>query len=214
MVGHVDLVSLVGMITVALTGGIGAGKSTVGRLLAEHGAVVVSSDDLARAVVAPGTPGLSAVVARFGPEILLPDGSLDRAGLARQVFADPSKRADLEAITHPLIRSLTEQHRRAAEAGGVQVWVQEIPLLVEAKRHDAYDVVVVVEASEAVRLARLIERGLTEADARMRMAQQASDEQRRAIADVVIDNSGDEAALRPQVEHLWVDLTRRASERG
>ena len=195
---------------VALTGGIGSGKSTVARLLAEHGAVVVDADALAREVVEPGTPGLAAVVAEFGPSVLAGDGSLDRAALAAVVFADPSRRQALEAIVHPLVGARSAELIAGAPAEAVVVY--DVPLLAESAgtgrdRTGEWDAVVVVEATIEQRVARLVARGLPEPDARARIAAQATDEQRRAIADQVLDNSGDLAHLEAQVDTLWTVLT-------
>jgi dephospho-CoA kinase len=191
------------VLRVGLTGGIGSGKSTVATLLASRGAVVVDADRIAREVVEPGTPGLAAVVAAFGPGVLAPDGSLDRPALAAVVFADPQARARLDGIVHPLVR------RRAGELiAGLPddaVVVHDVPLLVETGQAGGYDLVVVVETDQETRVARLVGRGLTAADARARIAAQATDEQRRAVADVVLDNSGTPEELAAQVDRLWAD---------
>lgn len=188
---------------VGLSGGVGSGKSTVARLLAEHGAVVVDADSIAREVVEPGTPGFDAVVARFGDGIVA-DGRLDRAALARIVFSDDEARADLNAIVHPLVRRRSEE--LAADAPRDAVVVYDIPLLVESGHRGDYDAVVIVLASEQVRLARLAGRGMDEADARSRIAAQASDEQRVAAADVLIHNDGTLDELTDQVNALWARL--------
>lgn len=195
------------MILVGLTGGIGSGKSEVARLLAGHGAVVVDADVLAREAVAPGTPGLEAVVAAFGRGMLSEDGALDRAALGRLAFADPQHRATLEAIVHPAVARRRDELTAAAPPGGVVV--HDIPLLVEQGMQDDYDVVVVVEAPAGERVARLVEsRGMTEADVRARIATQATDEQRRAVADIVLRNDADLAALTAAVDELWHELRR------
>ena len=194
------------MLLVGLTGGIGSGKSTVARALADRGALVVDADRIAREVVEPGTPGYDAVVSRFGPGVLGPDGSLDRGALARMVFADESARADLNGIVHPLVAA--ETRRRVAAAPPGSAVVIDVPLLVEAAR-SGYDLVVVVEAPEDVRLARLVGRGVAADDARRRMSVQASDEERRKVADFVLDNSGSEADLEAQVEALWAEVQQR-----
>lgn len=191
---------------VALTGGIGAGKSEVARLLAALGAVVVDADALAREVVEPGTPGLAAVVAEFGPGVLAPDGSLDRAALGRTVFADPQRRRALEAIVHPLVARRSAELVAAAPRDGVVVY--DVPLLVENGLQDGYDAVVVVDAPDEVRLARLAARGMPAEDARARMAAQATREQRLAAATQVIDNGAGLDHLRAQVRELWKLLTR------
>ena len=196
---------LEGMIRVGLTGGIGSGKSTVARLLAEHGALVIDADQIAREVVEPGQPALTEIAERFGPDVITTDGSLDRAALAAIVFADAVALADLNAITHPRIAVRTAQLIAAAPDDAVVVY--DMPLLVENDLAEGWDHVIVVEADREVRVRRLIERGLDEADIEARMSRQASDEQRRAVADVVIDNSGDLDSLRAQVDHTWPHLT-------
>jgi len=193
------------MIRVGLTGGIGSGKSTVARLLAEHGALVIDADQIAREVVEPGQPALTEIAERFGPDVITTDGSLDRAALAAIVFADAAALADLNAITHPRIAARTAQLIAAAPDDAVVVY--DMPLLVENDLAEGWDHVIVVEADREVRVRRLIERGLDEADIEARMSRQASDEQRRAVADVVIDNSGDLDSLRAQVDHTWPHLT-------
>jgi dephospho-CoA kinase len=199
-----------GTMLVGLTGGIGAGKSVVAGRLAELGAVVIDSDRLAREVVAPGTEGLAEVVAAFGPGVLGPDGAVDRPALGRLVFADPAARERLERIVHPRVRARAAQLVAGAPAGSVVV--NDVPLLVEAGLAETFDVVVVVLASEATRLRRLIDgRGMTEAEARARIAAQATDEQRRAVADVVLENDGSLAELRSAVDQLWAGLTERAA---
>lgn len=201
------------MVTVGLTGGIGSGKSEVARLLSAYGAVVIDADVLAREAVAPGTPGLAQVVEEFGPDVLLPDGSLDRPRLGSIVFADPARLAALNAIVHPIVGRRTAELVAQAPADAVVVY--DVPLLVENDLQDAYDVVVVVDASEQVRLRRLVElRGMAEEDARARMAAQASAERRNAVADVVIANDGGLDALREQVERLWTGLRARAAAAG
>jgi dephospho-CoA kinase len=199
------------VLRIGLTGGIGSGKSTVSRLLGEHGAVVVDADVIAREVVAPGTPGLAAIVEAFGPTVLASDGSLDRPGLAAVVFADPEARRRLDGIVHPLVRARAGELEAAAPADAVVV--HDVPLLAETGQGSSYDLVVVVEADPAVRVARLVQRGLTADDARARIAVQATDEQRRAIADVVLDNSGTPEQLAEQVERLWRDRVVQAAER-
>jgi dephospho-CoA kinase len=192
---------------VGLTGGVGSGKSTVAALLAEHGAMVVDADAIAREVVAPGTPGLAAVLERFGPGVAAPDGSLDRTALAAVVFGDDAARADLNAIVHPLVRARSAELTADVPAGAIVV--HDIPLLVEADLAGGFDVVVVVEADPQTRLRRLERRGLAPADARARMATQATDEQRRAVAHEIVANDGDRAALRAEVDELWRRLRRR-----
>ena len=192
---------------VGLTGGVGSGKSTVATLLAEHGAVVIDADAIAREVVEPGTPGLEGVVARFGHDVLSADGALDRAALAAIVFNDEQARLDLNAVVHPLIGARTVELMQAAPPEAILV--QDIPLLVEGNLAAGFDVVVVVEADVRTRLARLEARGLPEADARARMATQATDEQRRAVAHEVVNNDRDLESLRADVDELWRRLEAR-----
>jgi dephospho-CoA kinase len=198
------------VLRVGLTGGIGSGKSEVSRLLAGHGAVIVDADAAAREVVAPGTPGLTAVVDAFGPAVLRADGELDRGKVAAIAFTDAAALARLNAIVHPLVG---ERMRSLAEGAGPDaVVVYDIPLLAENALGSAYDVVVVVDVPLDIAVERLTtQRGMRESDARARIATQATREQRLAIADVVIDNSGDRASLAAQVDRLWVDLTARAA---
>lgn len=191
-------------IRVGLTGGIASGKSVVADGLARRGAVVIDADVLAREVVAPATPGLAAVVERFGPGILV-DGRLDRARLGAIVFADPQARHDLEAIIHPAVRARAAELERAAAPDAVVV--QVIPLLVETDQQHDFDRVVVVDVDPETQVARLRTRnGLSESDARARLAAQASRAERRAAADVVLDNQGTIAALEEQIDRLWADL--------
>ncbi len=174
------------------------------RALAGRGAIVIDADSIAREVVAPGRPGLAAVVERFGPGVLDGEGRLDRPALAALVFDDAAARADLNAIVHPLVA--VETARRLAAAPPDAVAVLDVPLLVEAAR-SGYDVVVIVEAPEDVRLDRLVARGMSADDARRRMAAQASDAERRQVADVILDNSGSEEGLERQIDALWAQLT-------
>lgn len=193
---------------IAVTGGIGSGKSAVTARLAARGAVVVDADQIAREAVEPGTPGLAAVVEEFGAAVLRPDGSLDRAALAAIVFADAERRAALEAIVHPLVGRRSQELLDAAPPGAVVVY--DVPLLAETAalgRADDFDAVVVVVAPLETRVERLVARGLTEADARARIAAQASDEQRLALADHVIDNGGGLAELGAAVDVLWEHVT-------
>lgn len=197
------------VLRVGLTGGIGAGKSTVARLLAERGAVVVDADVIAREAVAAGTPGLAAVLAEFGDAVRAVDGTLDRAALARLVFTDPQRLAALNAIVHPLVAARTTALVAAAPPDAVVV--HDVPLLVENALADRYDVVVVVDAPDEVRTARLrADRGMAAEEVARRMAAQVDREVRLAAADVVIDNGGGPASTRAQVDVLWPDLLRRA----
>ncbi|MGC3993837.1 MAG: dephospho-CoA kinase [Propionicimonas sp.] len=193
-------------ILVGLTGGIASGKSTVAELLAERGALVIDADRLAREVVEPGTPGLAAVVARFGDGVLRPDGSLDRPALGRIVFADTVARGDLEAIIHPAVRARAAELTAAAPAGAVVV--QMIPLLVETGQQDAFDLVVVVDTAPEEQLARVRARdGLGAEEALARVRAQADRERRLAAADVVLHNDGTPADLADQVDRFWTELT-------
>lgn len=191
---------------VGLSGGVGSGKSTVAALLGAHGAVVIDADAVAREVVEPGTPGFAAVVSRFGDAVVR-DGRLDRAALAAIVFADERARADLNAIVHPLVGERTAE--LTAAAGPDQVVVYDVPLLVESDLAGGFDVVVMVLADPSVRLARLAARGMSEADARARMAAQATDDQRRAVADEIIENDGTTDELAAAVDALWDRLRAR-----
>ncbi|MET7992241.1 dephospho-CoA kinase [Amycolatopsis sp. NPDC005232] len=192
------------MLRVGLTGGIGAGKSTVANRFAEHGAVLVDSDRIAREVVEPGTPGLAALVEAFGEDILSADGSLDRPALAARAFADDASRKRLNAIVHPLVGARTAE--LMAEAADDAVIVHDIPLLVEGNLAPAYHLVVIVDAPVEVRVRRLVEaRGMAEADARARIRAQAGDEQRRAVADVWLDNGGAQDGVLAEVDALWAD---------
>ncbi|UYN84251.1 MAG: dephospho-CoA kinase, long form [Microcella sp.] len=196
------------MNVIALTGGIAAGKSTVAGLLADRGAQVIDADALARAAVEPGTPGLASVRSRFGDEIVRADGTLDRAALGAIVFGDAAARADLNAIVHPEVgrlyrERLSQLERTMPEA----IVVYDVPLLVEARSVDEFELVVVVHAPAELRVQRLVElRGITPDEARRRVDAQASDEQRLAIADVVIDTSGSLESTIEQVEALWQRL--------
>ncbi len=196
------------MLLVGLTGGIGAGKSTVAALLAERGAVVLDADQVAREVVEPDQPAFAALVEQFGPSIVDADGRLDRQALANVAFATPKSKAALDAITHPAIHA--EFGRRMLEAPD-GIIVLDVPLLVESKTaaERGYEVVIVVEAPEALRLDRLEGRGVPREDAQARMRAQATDEERRAVATHLIDNGADQAALVAQVDTLWTDLQTR-----
>ncbi|HEX8305907.1 MAG TPA: dephospho-CoA kinase [Jatrophihabitans sp.] len=202
------------MLRIGLTGGIGSGKSTVAARLAELGAVVIDSDLLAREVVSVDSPGLARVVERFGPAVLAADGTLDRPGLGRLVFGDPAALADLNAIVHPLVRARSEALTAEAAAAGAVAVVHDIPLLVENKLAAGYDAVIVVETPLELRLRRLAGRGLDAETARARIAAQATDEERRAVADIVLDNSGTVAELTAQVDAAWARLVGGRSGGG
>ncbi|MYZ35932.1 MULTISPECIES: dephospho-CoA kinase [unclassified Streptomyces] len=198
------------MVRLGLTGGIGAGKSEVSRLLTGYGAVLIDSDRIAREVVEPGTPGLAAVVAEFGPEVLTADGRLDRPKLGAIVFADQDRLRALNAIVHPLVRARSAELE--SEAGPDAIVVHDVPLLVENGMTGLFDLVVVVDASPETQLDRLVrKRGMAESEARDRMAAQATREERRAVADVVIDNDGPLERLEPRVREVWKELTERAA---
>jgi dephospho-CoA kinase len=192
-----------------LTGGIGAGKSTVADMLVERGAVLVDGDRVAREVVEPGQPALERIAERFGPTVLDSEGRLDRPALAALAFADDRSRRDLEAITHPAIHA--EFARRVLAAAPDAVVVLDVPLLVESGKANerGYHCVIVVEAPRDLRLQRLEGRGVERADAEARMAAQSTDDERRAIATWVLHNDGDLADLERQVDTVWADLVAR-----
>ncbi|GAA2792352.1 dephospho-CoA kinase [Kribbella solani] len=192
------------MLRVGLTGGIGAGKSAVSARLAARGAVVIDSDVLAREVVARGTDGLAEVVAAFGTGVLTADGELDRPAVGRIVFGDDTARRKLEGIIHPRVRARAAEIERDAAADAVVV--HDIPLLVETGQADKFDLVLVVDVPVEVQVERLTsQRGMTEAEATRRIASQASREERLAVADVVVDNSGSRADLDRRVDALWAE---------
>ncbi|MSO37654.1 MAG: dephospho-CoA kinase [Acidimicrobiia bacterium] len=201
------------MLLVGLTGGIGAGKSTVAGVLADLGAVVLDADAVAREVVEPGTPAFTALIEQFGQEIVGPDGSLDRPRLAEIAFATDASRLALESITHPAIHA--EFGRQMSSAPIDAILVMDVPLLVESgtAAERGYEAVIVVESPREVRLDRLEQRGLGRSDAEARMAAQATDAERRLIATYVVDNSGDLAGLTEQVQRIWIDLERRHAEK-
>jgi dephospho-CoA kinase len=197
-----------------LTGGIGSGKSEVSRRLAAHGAVIIDADVAARAVVARGTPGLARVAEAFGASVLGPDGALDRERLGAIVFADPASRSTLDAIVHPLVGRWMRVADQAAvdTADGDVIIVHDVPLLAENRRAGDFDLVIVVDVPPELQLERLVtQRGMTPDQARARMAAQASREQRLAVADLVIDNSGSLADLDRRVAEVWADLQLRVA---
>ena len=197
------------MLLVGLTGGIGAGKSTVAKLLAEHGAVLIDADAIVRELQRPGTDVFRAIVDRFGTQVVAADGTLDRERLADIVFRDDDARSGLNAIVHPAVYSVMSE-RIAAVKDEDRVVVLDIPLLAEAGGGGNMDSVVVVEADEEMRVARVVsERGIDPDDVRARMAAQASSEQREALADVIIRNNGTREDLRAQVDALWERLRAR-----
>ncbi|XUM00693.1 dephospho-CoA kinase [Streptomyces venezuelae ATCC 10712] len=197
------------MLKVGLTGGIGAGKSEVSKLLVSYGAVLIDADRIAREVVEPGTPGLAAVVGAFGDGVLTAEGTLDRPKLGSIVFADAERLATLNALVHPLVGAQSAELE--ARAGAGDVVVHDVPLLAENGLAPLYDLVVVVDASPETQLDRLVRlRGMAASEAEARMAAQASRAQRLAVADLVIDNDGPLDALEPQVRKVWDELARRA----
>lgn len=205
------------MDVIGLTGGIAAGKSVVSARLAHLGAVVIDADVLAREAVAPGTPGLEAVHRRFGDAVRAPDGSLDRAALGALVFADPRARADLNAIVHPEVHRLYRERLDALEATDPSaIVVYDVPLLVEARSAEEFAAVIVVHAPADVRVERLVAlRGMERASALDRVAAQASEDERLAVADIVIDTSGTLEHTIEQVDALWERLVaERARHTG
>jgi dephospho-CoA kinase len=196
------------MLRIGLTGGIGAGKSEVSRRLAAQGAIVIDADLIAREVVAPGTSGLAEVAAAFGPGVLGADGALDRPALGEVVFADAGKLAQLNAIVHPRVGARMRELEDSA--GPASIVVHDVPLIAENDLAGSYDLVIVVDVPPRVQLDRLVRlRGMTKEQAQARMAAQAAREQRLAIADIVVDNSGSLAELDRQVGDLWAELRRR-----
>lgn len=193
---------------IGLTGGIAAGKTVVADRLAELGAVRIDADRLAREVVQPGTPALAEIARRFGPGVIAADGSLDRPALGAVVFQDPDARRDLEAITHPAVRALSAARMAAAgEADADAIVVYDIPLLVESGRVDEFDRIVVVHAPREERVRRLVElRGMSPEEAERRIASQAADEDRLAVADVVVDSGVSLASTLAQTDRLWANL--------
>jgi dephospho-CoA kinase len=198
------------MLLVGLTGGLGAGKSTVARMLADRGAVAVDADELSRRALEPGSRAFKHVCDLFGDDVIMPSGELDRKAIASEVFADPAKRRALESIVHPevfrMLARTVEEHR-----GTDDVIVFDAPLIVETGFHEACDVVVVVTAPEEARVARAArDRGMTEEEARARIRAQIPSAEREAVADVVLHNDGHLGVLEDQVEALWKDLRARA----
>jgi len=203
------------MLKVGLTGNIAAGKSTVAEVWRSLGATVVDADELARRAVDPGTPAFSAIAAEWGEEVVEPDGGLDRAALRRIVFADPAARERLEQIVHPAVAELREELYREAEARGEAVIVADIPLLFEVGLVDEFDRVVLVDAPEETRLARLVgDRGLDPAEAQKMIAAQMPSELKRARADYVVENAGTVDEVRRRARDVWQELERRAGAAG
>ena len=191
------------MLVVALTGGIGSGKSTVGQIFAQLGAIVIDSDQLARDVIERGSIGFNEVVAKFGDEILK-NGEIDRQILASLIFKDPAKRSELEQITHPLIRKAFA--KVVSSASPDSIIINQIPLLVESNHDYKFDHIITVSASESIRSERLIKRGLTNEQIKQRMQAQATDQMRENIADSVIVNEKSEQEITDQVEKIWEQL--------
>jgi len=191
------------MLVVALTGGIGSGKSTVGQIFAQLGATVIDSDQLARDVIERGSIGFNEVVAKFGDEILK-NGDIDRQILASLIFKDPAKRSELEQITHPLIRKSFEKVVSSALPDSIVI--NQIPLLVESNHDYRFDHIITVSASESIRIERLIKRGLTNEQIKQRMQAQATDQMREDIADSVVVNEKSEQEITDQVEKIWEQL--------
>jgi dephospho-CoA kinase len=194
------------MLVVALTGGIGSGKSTVGQIFAHLGAIVIDSDQLARDVIERGSIGFNEVVTKFGDEILK-NGEIDRQILASLVFKDPTKRAELEQITHPLIRKAFA--KVVSSASPDSIVINQIPLLVESNHDYKFDHIITVSASESIRTDRLIKRGLTNEQIKQRMQAQATDHMREGIADSVIVNEKSEQEITDQVEKIWEQLSSK-----
>ncbi len=203
------------MLKVGLTGNIAAGKSAVADVWRSMGATVIDADELARRAVEPGTPAHTAIAREWGPWVLEDGGALDRAALRQIVFADPDARARLEGIVHPAVAALRDEHFRDAQARGDKVVVADIPLLFEVGLADEFDVVVLVDAPEEVRLARIVaDRGLDEEEARQMIAAQMRAELKRARADIVMENTGTLGDLQDTARDVWRRLVRRAEERG
>lgn len=199
------------MLNVALTGNIASGKTTVGSVWVSRGARVIEADLLARLAVAPGTDALERIVARWGPGVLLPSGELDRAATREIVFRDPAERAWLEGTVHPVIAEIRREEIASAEEDGVEVLVSDIPLLFEAGLEDDFDLVVLVDAPEAVRRARIVElRGLDPGAADRMIAAQMPAVEKRARADIVIDNEGSLADLERRAIEVWTTIEERA----
>jgi dephospho-CoA kinase len=198
------------MLIVALTGGIGSGKTMVGEIFAELGALVVDSDQLAREVVERGSKGFDLIVSEFG-DAILKNGDLDRAALASLIFKDPKKRARLEEITHPLIRQSFA--KIVSSAGSDSIIINQIPLLVESKHDYKFDHIITISAPEKIRTERLIKRGLTLTQIEQRMKAQATDTQREVISDIVIVNDKSEQELLAQVEKVWESLNNKSKSK-
>ena len=196
------------VLRVGLTGGIGSGKSEVSRRLAAQGAVLIDADQISRQMVEPGTSGLAEIVTEFGPDVLLPDGSLNRPRLGEIIFGDPARREKLNAIIHPRVRARSQELEDAAEENAIVV--QDVPLLTENNLVSLFDLVVVVDVPTRIQLDRLVKnRDMTREQAKSRIEAQASRADRLAVASIVIDNSGSLAELDRQGGDLWTELRRR-----
>ncbi|HEX6042265.1 dephospho-CoA kinase [Longimicrobium sp.] len=203
------------MLKVGLTGNIAAGKSSVADVWRDMGATIVDADELARRAVEPGTPALAAIAAEWGTWVLDEAGALDRAALRQIVFADPEARARLESIVHPAVAALRDEDYRAAAARGESLVVADIPLLFEVGMADEFDVVVLVDAPEEMRLQRLVaDRGLDPDEARRMIAAQMPSELKHARADVVLHNTGTRGDLQDKARDVWRELVKRAGARG
>jgi dephospho-CoA kinase len=200
------------VLLVGLTGGIASGKSVVAARFAEHGAVVVDADQIARQVVEPGTPALARIAEEFGPDVIAPDGTLDRAALGAQVFADAHKLATLNGITHPAIRELSRRRfAEAAEADPDAIVVYDVPLLTDARAKDEFDIVVVVSAPEAERIERMVSlRGMSVEEATRRIRSQVPEERRRALADIIVESGGTLDQTLARADEVWRQLLQRA----
>jgi dephospho-CoA kinase len=196
------------MFKVALTGGIGSGKSEAGEIFAKLGAIVVDSDQLSREVIERGTPGFEELIKEFGDQVTT-NGEIDRSKLAEIIFKDGSKRNLLEKIVHPRVRQAFEEV--VSQAGPNSLIINEIPLLVETNGMENFDAVIAISAPEEVRKGRLISKGMNLSDIERRMAAQVTDAQRELVADYIIDNSGDENSLTDQIEIIFQKLVQRAS---
>jgi len=201
------------MLYVALTGNIASGKSTVARDLASRGATLIDSDQLARDVVAPGSPALVAIAERFGADVIRPDGTLDRAAMRQRVFGDEAARDALNAIVHPGVRQLRARRLDEARSRGDRIVIADIPLLFELDMQRNFDAVILVDADEAVRLERLMTlRGLSRTDAQAMIDAQMPSARKRAESTWIIDNNGTLDALPPQLDSLWRQLEARAAQ--
>ena len=201
------------MFLIGLTGGIASGKSTVAKRWVEHGAVEIDADQIAREVVAPSTAGLSAIVETFGSDLLQEDGSLNRSKLGSLVFGDELKRLALNAIVHPLVKERTREILAALPEDSIAIY--NVPLLVEANVDHDFDLIVTVEAPEDEQVKRMIKhRGLTEAEARARIAAQAKPVERAAISDVILNSNQDINLLLRDADELWRDIEHKAAEKS